>query len=585
MAFFKALVAVLLVPLLGLGLALLIMSRTTSLEFQSVVVGVERCAAALPNLDSCREPHLAPALLLASLATLGFGITVIALYWLVARLCGANRIALALVFPPLTFVGLLAVALLILSHAAVVGLAVFAAESHWLGSVEPWALSVLVGLGAIAALGVAYAAVRSFGNAKIGVIGSPLNPLDQPRLMLLVRQIARKIGTRAPDNVIVGMDANFFVTHADISLPGVDGPLKGRTLFLSVPLMRGLSVSELSAIVAHELAHFANKDAAYSQRFAPVYARLNESTNSDASKRTPRNPFSVPVRVLTGFMAQAFHANVARVSQKRELAADRRAAEATSAVDLANALLKVSIMSHIWHREIMAVHERVQLGRFSRNISRNFAEHVRYDLDRTKVADAVASIMAWHVPHPTDSHPPTDERITALGLDPATLLDGGALSQRFFGQSTAADELDDLSDTEELLTFIYQKFLEHAGVGAKREMDAEDLVRFLMIDFLAHMITADGSVDDREIAVAEKAATALIPTFDARDLRERCRNPDDLTDIGRLIELALDLLTPQGFRSLSRVLEKIAKADGIQHKAEQAMLRRVLAAAELATES
>jgi uncharacterized tellurite resistance protein B-like protein len=241
-------------------------------------------------------------------------------------------------------------------------------------------------------------------------------------------------------------------------------------------------------------------------------------------------------------------------------------------------------MAHVWHREIVALHHRVHQGRFSRNISRTFAEALKYDLDRDKLGDAVASILAWQIPHPTDSHPATEARIEAIGLKPADLLNKEDLQQRFFGQASAADELDDLNAVEERLTFVYQKYLEHIGVARPpgKEVDAEEVLRFVLIDFLAHMITVDGSIDDREIAVAEREAAQLVPHFDARDLRERCRHPEDLLDLDKLTELALELLNPRGFAKLVETLDKISAADELRHRNELIMLQRVRAAAELA---
>lgn len=583
MRFLRAFGAIALVPVLGLALSYYVFTALGGAPAQ-LVEQATACARALPAMQTqlCEASNLTPGLALASVAALAFGAAILLVYWLFARFCGANRLMLSVIFPALTFLALVAIALLTIMHAAIVTIALFTAESYWLGEVHDWVLIIAGGAGLLAALGVAAAALRSHGVARISVIGQPINPLDQPRLMLLVRNVARKLNTRPPDNVIVGMDANFFVTHAHIHMPGVNGVARGRTLFLSVPLMRGLSVNELTAVIAHEMAHFRSNDAMYSQTFAPVYARLHDATHEGPHMRRSRNPFMIPVRAMTDFLVASFHSNVARVSQQRELAADSAAAEATSPSDLANSLLKVSIMAHVWHREIVALHERAHQGRFSRNLSRNFAEHLRYDLDKDRITDAVASIMAWHIPHPTDSHPTTEDRIESMGLKPQELLNRDTLQQRFFGQATAADELDDLTNVEERLSFIYQKYLEHIGVARGREVDAAETLRFALIDFLAHMITADGAVDDREIAVAEKEAQALVPEFDAHDLRERCRHPDELVEIDKLTELALELLNPRGFQKLVQILEKIAAADGMEERREAAMLQRVRAASELA---
>jgi Zn-dependent protease with chaperone function len=578
----RALGAALLIPALALALAAVLLGEG-SFAPQALWPNIQACVLGLPTTYACTAGFMAPGLAAGAVAAGALGLAILAVYWLTARLCGANRLALAWVFPAVTLIALLAVALLTLSHAGLVGLGIFAAESYWLGEVHPWILAVVAGLGGLAAMGVAFAALRSFRNVEVTVIGAPLNPMDQPRIMLMVRKIAKDVGAKAPDNVIVGMDANFFVTNASVRLLGTPYALKGRNLYLSVPMMRGLSSAELGAVIAHEMSHFANKDLAYSARFAPIYARLAHAADPSPDGRAPANPFFLPVRAFTDFMVGCFHANVAKVSQVRELAADARAAVAATPEDQAYALLKVSLMAFAWHREMQSVYESASRGRFARNISMNFADQLRLDLDRDKLGDMAASILAWHAPHPTDSHPATDERIQALGLDPNALIAQTRMHDRFFAQSTASQDLDDLQKIEEQLSFIYQKYLEHQGAVA-RELDGEEMARHMLIDFIALMVTADGVIDDRELDTAEKECVSFIPEFDARDLRERCRHPAELPEIDKLIELSIHFLTPQGFKKLTAILEKIALADGMRDRSEDALLQRALAAAELAAD-
>lgn len=59
-------------------------------------------------------------------------------------------------------------------------------------------------------------------------------------------------------------------------------------------------------------------------------------------------------------------------------------------------------------------------------------------------------------------------------------------------------------------------------------------------------------------------------------------HPDELVEIDKLTELALELLNPRGFQKLVSTLKKIAAADGMQDRREAAMLLRVRAASELA---
>lgn len=580
----RAIAAVVFVPAFGAAVALYILMNGAGEGWLAALEGARQCAQGLPSLAHCEPAHGAPGLLAISIAGALLGAAILIVFWLGAMLCGANRLLLAWIFPTLTTLTLIALAALTLIHAGIVGVGLFTAESYWLGDIHGLVLWTVVGFGALAALGVANSAVRTIGRAQLSVVGYVINPMDQPRLMLAVRKLARAVGATPPNHVVVGMDANFFVTHADVNLPGLSRSLRGRTLFLSVPLLRGLSGGELNAVIAHELSHFAHNDAAYSQRFAPIYTRLVSASGPGEDGKPNRNPFNIPVRAFTDFMVETFHGNVARISRTREFAADARSAQATSPVDLATALLKVSILTELWNREFESMIDRVRMGRFSRNLSRNFEDQIRYDLDRAKVADMMASVMVWQAPHPTDSHPTTEERVESLGLAPAALLDSSATFERFFGQGSAAEELDDLTKIEEALTYVFQRMLVDAGLGEDKEADHDEIMRRVLIDMIAHMIVVDGVVDEREIALAEREASALVSGFDPRDLRERCRHPDDLVDLEKLSELTIQYLTPKGFQRLSTLLVRIASADGMEVASERSLLARVSAAAELAAE-
>lgn len=585
LAFFRALGAAILAPAIAISVAAWVMLENSGRDFAELTRLPMACISQGLGAGACEAALGAPLLAASGVAALAFGIAILLVFWLSARVCGDNRPLLAVVFPTLTFLALMAVAILTLVHAGLIAGAIFVAESYWLGEVHDIILYIVSGLGGLAALAVAWTAVRSFGSATIGVIGARLTPMDEPRLMLMVREVSRALGVKPPDHVVVGMDANFFVTQAHVHVPGNPRPLRGRTLFLSLPMMRGLSAGELKAVIAHELAHFANRDTAYSERFAPIYARLI-SANEGTKATKVANPFQLPVRAFTGFMTQAFQANVAAVSRKREFGADAKAAEHSSPEDLGYALLKVSLLTDLWQREISAMIQRVEQGRFSRNLSLNFAEQIRFDVDRAKAADVMASMMAWHTPHPTDSHPATDERLTALGLDRGLMLEAGRVQWRLFDQNSAADVMDDMTKLEEMLTFLYQKILVEGGLGRERDgRDAEELVHRMLVDFVAHVIVADGAVDDAEIEVAEKEAAAFIRDFDPRELRESCRHPEGLIELEQLTELAIMLLTPVGFKNLASLLQRVADADGLRHKREMAVIRRVHAAAALAEET
>jgi len=94
----------------------------------------------------------------------------------------------------------------------------------------------------------------------------------------------------------------------------------------------------------------------------------------------------------------------------------------------------------------------------------------------------------------------------------------------------------------------------------------------LLIDFLALMVTIDGAVDDREILEAESKAIELFGNFDRESFRERCRAPEQIPSLDKMVSFANKLLTDTGIENLKTVLRRIAAADGVVQEAEARLL-------------
>ncbi|NBM15054.1 M48 family metalloprotease [Streptomyces sp. GC420] len=87
--------------------------------------------------------------------------------------------------------------------------------------------------------------------------GLPVAEADEPALWAAVRELAERVGTRAPAEIVLTADVNAAVAE-DARLLGL---IPGRRrLYLGVPLMQGLSEAQLRAVLAHELGHYSNAD-------------------------------------------------------------------------------------------------------------------------------------------------------------------------------------------------------------------------------------------------------------------------------------------------------------------------------------
>ena len=300
--------------------------------------------------------------------------------------------------------------------------------------------------------------------------------------------------------------------------------------------MRLLSTGETTSIIGHEIAHFSGGDTMYSKRFAPAYRGLSEAIGKMNVSVNSWRILSWPAKMMLSYILSAFSRSERRISREREIRADKFGAEAGSAEASARALLKVSVLGAIWNLEFDEMIGRVQRGRFSRNLSKNFIARARYDIDHDKVAGLAALGLDSEIAHPTDTHPLTRDRIEALGIDPEPYIEIEAFKKSLFPEKTIVTAADSFERLEEQITDMYQQIIaHHRGVDESDATQAETAFSNLLSMFLAAMVVADGKVDDREIDVAQQEATRYDQAFDAVSFKEYCRHPEDIPTLEKLV--------------------------------------------------
>jgi Zn-dependent protease with chaperone function len=225
--------------------------------------------------------------------------------------------------------------------------------------------------------------------------------LEAPLLWADVREAAAKIGTTPPDNILVGMDHNFFVTELSIIFSG--GRTEGRTLYLSYPLMRQLSVDEVMAIVGHELGHFRGDDTRITREFYPMRRRIHATIHAMAASGwvgwTSLNTLL--------FFQWSFGRSESATSRQRELEADRIAATLTSPQTMGNALVKTHVFSEAFRLALVA-----QQGN---PFEVPMAGSVRDQL--LPKGEYWSQLLEKTTSHPLDTHPPLRVRLDSLGQD------------------------------------------------------------------------------------------------------------------------------------------------------------------------
>jgi Zn-dependent protease with chaperone function len=338
---------------------------------------------------------------------LALGVGLVAVIWLAGLIARTNRVLLVVVFAPLLVFTNLALVPLIALNGVVATIAV--------GAIFPIA-GVLMGIAALFGVVTMLGRALSLPIARRGVApvkGMVVTPEAQPEVWELVHELAGRVGTAPPANIVIGADPNFFVTQAKVVC--LDGELKGRTLFLSLPFCRIMTLDELRAVVAHELGHFRGWDTRFSAVFYPVYRGAVTSLvelGEEVGEGISGLPL-LPAYMVLGLFLDSFSEAEARLSRTRELAADRVSVEAVGPQVTATALVKIHGFSRYWRRALAVMREHIRESRTDLNVGRFFAEAaeegkdslwMRKDLDQEEPL------------HPTDSHPPLSQRLAALQL-------------------------------------------------------------------------------------------------------------------------------------------------------------------------
>ncbi|MDP9387093.1 MAG: M48 family metallopeptidase, partial [Actinomycetota bacterium] len=261
------------------------------------------------------------------------------------------------------------------------------------------------------------AVVAAVGRALQSAVKTPPEPPDElevpaeaePGLHDEVRRLAEQVGTRPPDRVVLIPAVNAYVREF--------GPLLGllggtRTLAIGTPLLDTLTVSQLRAVLAHELGHLAGGDT----RLGPLAYR----TEQVLADLVGRLHGSLSGRVFAAYW-KLQHRVSAKVRRGQELVADRAAVEVAGRQAAADALRVVEVTA-----VAQDVLNRAYLGPLLETGHR--PADLRYGLRqllRGRAGDLVAHLdEAVGEADPYASHPPTAERILRLAHLPETHVGG-----------------------------------------------------------------------------------------------------------------------------------------------------------------
>ncbi len=572
MKFVKALVLLIVIPAFGFGVSMWVLGDSnaalakSNLQFKTMN---KLCSSHLPQSN----PSIAGAcdralpILLTQKASIISGVVAILLllsFYIAAIVAGKSRTKITRIFPPLVFTSLVVLAILVLVQGAILTYSVYLFEAKLFNTTH-LIIIVMVGFGALAGgFGLIKSSFKLASKQPLTIIGTKLDRHKQRKLFDFVENIANKLGARAPDNIVVGLEPNFYVTSGDVSLLDDDSKLKGETLFMSLPLSRIITIEELTAIIGHELGHFRGNDTYYSLKFAPVYAGLTHGLESMST-----NIATIPAVSVLTYMIEAFHKNISTISREREFAADRAATEVAKPKALATSLLKLSLYAHAWGNLENSVADRLVKGQGTQNMSWLFSSIVKYDVSPEKIPEVIDDIANDSIAHPTDSHPPTIARIEKVGVNTSDIDHRELLLQKH----NSIDLIEEYRVLEEKLTELQLQYYFALGIEAANEEDINYGAKLLSA-FAAHMVLADGKVLAEEVDDAEAIGLELSDDFDFIEFREYCHYPENLPEVDAILEMSKDLEV-ETKNLIYEYLEKIANADNEVSFEEKALLDKI----------
>ncbi len=367
------------------------------------------------RLPPCRTYNLFSTVIGASAVVGGAGFVFLGALLLTGHLCRGSRRRLVWLFRPSLAFAAAGTAALAVAHAVLAIAVVIAGTTYLFGEpVERVSTSLVLVVGtaavvwAIAMVAVAFSVTR---RPTITVVGRALDLSSQRPLMEEVARVADAVGAQPPRNIVACLAPAVFVTEVKVAC--LDGVVAGRTLCLSLPLGRIISIDEFRALLAHELAHFSREDEGFARRVAPFHAGASRALGSLARRsRGIRAAAVFPPLVLLRFYMEAVQ-GTEELGAERETTADRLAATVAGRESLGSALVKTQAFGPAWYAAYGVMQEAVAGRMQYLNSSALFQEIVASNTG----SERLIGIGQQRVDHPTDRHPTLAERLTALDLN------------------------------------------------------------------------------------------------------------------------------------------------------------------------
>lgn len=228
--------------------------------------------------------------------------------------------------------------------------------------------------------------------------GIPITVDEAPGLFQLLGAVARQMDQPFPSEVRLLNEANAFVSY-DVRGLGIR---RQRIIGIGLPLVDALSRTELSAVVAHELAHYAARH--------DVVGPWNYLTQR-AIGGTLRELGTSPLQFSLLWYERLVHRLHASASRESELVADAMAARIYGIEAMTAAVRRSETLrdAHFWYFNVTIRH--LTRSGVVPLLVEGFRTHLR---NTATDSEAWAIILGQAQTEILDSHPSLSERLNAL---------------------------------------------------------------------------------------------------------------------------------------------------------------------------
>lgn len=371
----------------------------------------------------------------------------------IRSMTGTNRDRLIAMYKPLLTVVQTATVIVTLGFGISLAAFFYYFPALLIGSPLPNLSFVLGALAAYITVRICKLILVSKPDPLMDVVGIPVDRSEAPQLWSMVEDIAEKFGTVAPERIVLTLDNKICITEASIKANGC--MFGGRSLILSIPIVKYLSEGQCRAVIAHELAHFVRGDTKFVLRSFPIF-QGSLAARSIIARAFLRFEMIAAAGLSGLYLLKSFIDSFRRVesqiSRSSEIAADAKAASVTGSNHLAEALVAVHGLAYSWDKcESTFLNYPEEHRALVINIV-NFFEYVLPTLDAQEITQAISSRST---PHPLNSHPTLQLRIDQLG-EKADIAAGVSSFLRA-GKNAAIISIENLEEIERRLSDSFRQ--------------------------------------------------------------------------------------------------------------------------------